>query len=197
MKKWLFNPFEFIAGWMSIFLGIAILLITALLCFYGDIHLDGVIDLHLHTQSDFSIALAEGLVNWMSMAIFIYASGLIFSKSSIRMIDVFGTQAMARFPMLLAAAVSLLLPENKVVLYFEYEFLKTGVPVDPGNKDIVFFALITLTTILMLIWMISLMYKAYSVACNIKGTTAVLSFTACVIFAEILSKTIINLIILQ
>lgn len=197
MKKWLFNPFEFVAGWTSIFIGMSILLITALVCFYGDIHLDGVLDLHLHTQSDFRISLAEGLINWMSMVVFIYASGLILSKSAIRIIDVMGTQAMARFPMLIAALASLLLSGNKVVMYFEYEFLKTGVPVELGTTDIFFFALITIITVLMLIWMAALMYKAYSVACNIKGATAVLSFTACIIFAEILSKTIINLIILQ
>jgi hypothetical protein len=39
----------------------------------------------------------------------------------------------------------------------------------------------------MLVWMVALMYRAYSVSCNTKGGKAIGSFIAALIIAEILS----------
>jgi hypothetical protein len=43
--------------------------------------------------------------------------------------------------------------------------------------------------------MVALMYKAYSVSCNLKGPKAIFSFTAGLIIAEIISKVGIWLLI--
>lgn len=46
MKIWLFNPFKFIAGNKALVLGVAAMLITAIVCLFEKTHLDGIIDVH-------------------------------------------------------------------------------------------------------------------------------------------------------
>lgn len=193
MKKWLFNPFEMVAGWMSLFIGTAIVFITAVIAFYSNTHLDGVIDLHLADSVSFLSCLLEGFIDWLSMTVFIYIGGLLFSKSAIRIIDVLGTQGMARFPFLIASVFSFFLFGNNVIHYFEYKLLKTGQPVELSATDIILFGTGTLINIVMAIWMILLMYRSYSISCNVKGNKGILSFIGCLIFAEILSKVLISI----
>ncbi|MES2681565.1 MAG: hypothetical protein V4635_16840 [Bacteroidota bacterium] len=192
MRKWLFNPFEMLAGWTSLVVGVFVIFITAVIAFYSNTRFDGVLDLHLTTATSFTGNLTEGFINWLSLSLFVYLAGLFFSRSSIKIIDVIGTQAIARFPFMFAAIFSFFFFNNNVLHYFEYTFLKIGKPVQISTSDIFMFSMGTISTVLMLVWMIALMYRAYSVSCNIKGTKAVLSFVACVIFAEILSKILIS-----
>jgi len=194
MKKWLLNPFEMLAGWASLGIGLCILLITALVACYANVHLDGVIDLHFGYHVSLKEIFLESLINWLCLAVFLYVSGFILSKSSIRILDVFGTQAMARFPYLIATIVSLSLNNNKVIAFVEYHFLNKGEAVQPGVIDILVFAFSTLTILLMLVWMVYLMYKAYSVSCNVKNVKGIFSFIAALVSAEILSKILIALI---
>src|SRR6218665_1367606 len=106
MKTWLFNPFERLAGWPALLYGLLIIVVTALVACGGGIHLDGVVDLHVAEQVSLSGSLLEGLINWLCMVLFVYLAGLLFSRSSIRFIDVLGTQALARFPFLISVGVS-------------------------------------------------------------------------------------------
>lgn len=193
MKKWLFNPFELVAGWMSLLIGAAIVLLTTVIAFYGNTHLDGVIDLHVADQVSFSGCLFEGLTDWLSLSLFVYIGGLLFSKSHIRIIDVIGTQGMARFPFLIAVISSFFLLDNQVLHYIEYKLLNIGEPVELTIAEIVLFAVGTLITLLTVIWMIVLMYRSYSISCNVKGNKGILSFIGCLIFAEIFSKVLIHL----
>ncbi len=181
-----------LAGWTSLVVGVFVIFITAVIAFYSNTRFDGVLDLHLTTATSFTGNLTEGFINWLSLSLFVYLAGLFFSRSSIKIIDVIGTQAIARFPFMFAAIFSFFFFNNNVLHYFEYTFLKIGKPVQISTSDIFMFSMGTISTVLMLVWMIALMYRAYSVSCNIKGTKAVLSFVACVIFAEILSKILIS-----
>jgi hypothetical protein len=192
MKKWLFNPFEMVAGWTSVIIGLAIIIITSLVAYFTRVHLDGVIDLHAGTETTITFSFIEGFVDWLSMAVLIYFSGLIISSSSIRFIDVIGTNAMARAPYLLACLFSVLIPNEKIMKYFEWEFFHKGEQVVLLTSDIVLFTLGSLVMILCSIWMIILMYRAYSVCCNVKGTKGIVSFIVTLIISEILSKILLS-----
>ena len=54
--------------------------------------------------------------------------------------------------------------------------------------DMSIFAFAMILTVLMAVWMVALMYKAYCVSCNIKGPKAIATFIASLIGAEVLSK---------
>jgi hypothetical protein len=194
MKTWLLNPFERLAGWSALFYGLVIIFVTALIACCGNIHLDGVVDLHVTEQVSLGSCLLEGLIDWGCMAAFIYLAGLLFSRSSIRVIDVLGTQALARFPFLVSTLVSWLCFNSNILHYMEYTFLHRGEPVSITAMDVFLFGCVMLVTLVMTIWTIYLMYKAYSVSCNVKGAKGIGSFTAALIFAEIGSKWLISLI---
>jgi hypothetical protein len=194
MKTWLFNPFERLAGWNSMLLGMLVLLSSALVASFANLHFDGVIDLHFGESVKFTTTLTECTIDWLCLSGLLYLSGLLFSKSKIRPIDVFGTQALARFPFLISALFSLLFGEKKMLRYIEYKFLHLGEVVEITALDVVSFGLLMLITLVTLVWMIWLMFKAYSVSCNLKGTKGVVTFIGALILAEIFAKILIRAI---
>lgn len=194
MKTWLFHPFERIAGLPALLAGSVILLITSIVAFFGGIHLDGVLDLHIGSEASYLNCIIEVAVDWLSMSFFIYLAGLLFSKSSIRPVDVLGTQAMARFPVFISCIGSILCFRHNFLLYMQYTFLHIGEPVDISAAEVILFGIMLLITLVMTVWQVMLMYQAYAVACNVKGTKAVLSFTGSLLLAEISSKIILSVI---
>jgi hypothetical protein len=61
--------------------------------------------------------------------------------------------------------------------------------------DLCVFVLVSFVAIAMIVWMVALMYRAYSVSCNIKGARAVITFIVSIVGAEVLSKSSILLLL--
>jgi hypothetical protein len=189
MKTWLFNPFKFIAGYKALILGIAVILLTAVVCFFNKLHLDGVIDVHGPHEAPFYVYLAEAVIDWLLLVIPLYLFGRGLSDSSIRFIDIAGTEVMARYPMFFVVLVSILTPNlptdpEKVI----HEVMSN--PMLEARLLLLAFLALPFT-----VWAVVLMYNAYRVSTNLKGPKAVWSFVASIIIAEILSKIIITSII--
>lgn len=188
LTQWLFNPFMFVAGLPALSAGLAIILVSGFFCWLGGTHFDGVLDVHPGLATQWWIFPAEGLIDWILLTIPLFFFGLIISKSSFRLIDVFGTQALARWPYLITAVVMLPSANQKVGNYIITR-MNQAPPIAAVNfADIFIFALAMLVTILMAVWMVVLMYRAYSVSCNVKGTKAIVTFIIALIGAEIISK---------
>ena len=188
LAQWLFNPFMFVAGLPALSAGLAIILISGFFCWLGSTHFDGVLDCHIGLAAQWWIFPAEGLIDWILLAIPLFFFGLIISKSSFRFIDVFGTQALARWPYLITAVVTLPSSNQKVSSYMIARLNQVQPVVAVHFTDIFIFALAMLVTILMAVWMVVLMYRAYSVSCNVKGTKAIVAFIIALIGTEIISK---------
>jgi len=188
LSQWLFNPFQFIAGGKALFIGVVIILITSGLGSISSTHFDGVLDVHTGRSVPIWLFVAEGLIDWLSLAVVLFIFGLLLRRLSFRMIDVFGTQALARWPHIITAMVALAPGYQRYSAHISYKLLKTCPVVMPYQTDALFFALVLIVVICMSIWMVVLMYRAYSVSCNIKGIKAVGSFIAGLIIAEVLSK---------
>ena len=186
--EWLFNPFRFIAGFKALLLGMAIILISAFVGSFSNTHFDGVLDVHVGLEAPLWLFFAEGLINWICMVIPLFFFGLIVSRSSFRMIDVFGTQALARWPYLITAVVMLPDANQRVFAYLMSKLIQTAPAAAIGSIDVLIFGFAMIATILMTIWMVALMYRAYAVSCNIKGAGAVITFIVSLIGAEVLSK---------
>jgi hypothetical protein len=60
--------------------------------------------------------------------------------------------------------------------------------------DFVLFGLLLMVTLACTIWMVVLMFRAFCVSCNLKGTKAGLVFTVAVLLSEILSRYLIHLL---
>lgn len=188
LKQWLFNPFQFVAGLRALVFGLVIILISGVFGWLGDTHFDGVLDIHTGMEAPAWLFFVEGPINWLCMAVPLYFFGLIVSRSSIRVVDVFGTQALARMPYLIAALVWLPDAAQRFGEYMLSQVSQVSAAATISYMDVLIFVFCAIVTILMVIWMVVLMYKAYTVSCNIKGAKAVITFIVSLVGGEVLSK---------
>lgn len=195
----LFNPSYYLAGGASLLIGIAVLLLSGLVGWLAHTHFDGVLDIHTGREAPLWIHLGEGLVDWVAMGLLLYIAGRVLSASKVRAVDVFGTQAIARFPYLVAAVATLTpaFQRQGAAMVDMAERVRGGESATavamssmgqqvPG--DLLVFLAIVVFNLLMLVWMVALMYRAYACTCNLKGARAIVSFIVVLIVAEILSK---------
>jgi hypothetical protein len=188
LRQWLFNPFQFIAGSGALLVGLAVILVTAFLGSLSNTHFDGVLDVHTGRAAPLWFFLTEVLIDWLCLSVVLLIAALFVSRSSFRIVDVFGTQALARAPHLLTILAVLPRGFDRFAEYLLAKAMQQTPTNTIESTDILFFAAGTIVMLLMIIWMVTLMYRAYSVSCNTKGGKAVSSFIAGLIIAEILSK---------
>ncbi|MHC4394389.1 MAG: hypothetical protein ACYS1A_01920 [Planctomycetota bacterium] len=191
LSQWFFNPFRFIAGFRALLLGLAIILLSAFFGWLGTTHFDGVLDFHTGLQASLWFFFAEGLINWVSLVIPLFFFGLIVSRFSFRIVDVLGTQALARWPYLITALVMLPDANRRFAEYMMSRFGLGAAVASINYVDMLIFAFAMLLSILMAVWMVALMYKAYAVSCNIKGAKTIITFIISLLGAEVLSKFVI------
>jgi len=199
----LMNPFYYLAGGPALGIGLALILLSALLGFFGNTHFDGVLDSHTGRAAPLWVFLAEGLVDWLVLALPLYLAGRLLSRSQgLRAVDVFGTQALARAPYLLVALATLLPGYQRtvarVIENLPRIFDRSGAPPTPlieHGGDFAVFLVVTVFGVLMLVWMVALMYRSYALSCNIKGARAVVSFIVSILIAEVLSKLAVGSLI--
>ena len=177
MKKWLFNPFVYLAGVRSLLIGLVIMLATAILGFLSKTHFDGTLHISFGHYQPLYVYIIEQLVAWGITVLIFYLLGIALSRSSIRFVDVAGTQALARWPMLFIA-----------MLGFGYAVhpIETPADIDAG---LIWRGLLSLPFI---VWVVALMYNAFSISCNLKGAKAVISFIAGLLFSAVLSQFVIH-----
>ncbi len=204
MKTWLFRPFDRMAGAPALGLGLLIIAVTALVARRAGLHTDGVLDLNFGPEVALWVLVAQGLINWLCLSVLLLFTGLWLSKGRFRLIDLIGTQALARWPMLLAtlwysipgigqsieASTTRLLatmPDQptEVIAPVEYLF------------DAMWLMLLSLPILAAIVWMVWLMYHGYRLVTNLSGHRAVLSFIAALVIAEVLSKVLIHFLLLQ
>ena len=194
ISQWLFNPFIFVAGYQALLLGLGIMLISAFIGFLGNTHFDGVLDVHKGLEAPLWLFLAEGIIDWLTIAMPLFFFGLLVSSSSLRMIDVFGTQALARWPYIVTSVVMLPEANQRVGAYIIFRLTSTAASVTIDYMDMLIFIFAIIVGIFMSVWMVALMYRAYVVSCNIKGARAIVTFIVSLIGAEVLSKLSILLL---
>lgn len=193
-RKWttlLFNPFAYIAGAQAFGLGLTAILVAGLVGFISHTHFDGVLDTHTGRQASLGLFLAEGLVDWLCLTVVLLIFGKLISRTSFRLVDLFGTQALARWPTLFTSLITL----PPAFQRFNLELL--AVVSTPGSMpnfaspDAAVFLAVALAMLPLTCWMVLLMYNSYSVSCNVRGGKAIGTFILGMILAEILSKMII------
>ena len=185
----LFNPFHLWAGAKALIAGLIAMIASGVIAYYSGTRFDGLLDFHFTGGAGTSYSIIyESLIWWAFFSIFLYLCGIILSKSKVRLVDVFGTQALARVPFLLVAILSALpgVAEYAIGLFTSMQNSTAG----PQTGNAALFWPVMVISLLATIWAIALMWRAYKVSCNLKGTKAVVSFIAAVLVVEALSKVI-------
>jgi len=170
--KWVYNPFEIIAGWEAFAIGIVTMALTAVFGKINHLAFSGVMDVNPGVTFSFVASFVMQAVNFLILFIVFLFAGILFSKSKTRAIDIAGTMALARAPLLLFVLLCFLpvVPENI------FDLTRT-----------VIFAIICMPFI---VWIVALMYNAYAVSFHLNGIRAVLSFIGALLIAEIISKLV-------
>ena len=196
LSQILFHPFLRIAGATSLALGLAAIVLTALIGAGQGLHFDGVLDTHVGKSGPWWLFVTEGLIDWLSLAVLMLFAGRIISKTAFRGIDLLGTQALARWPTVLTALACLAPGFHRFsdVLTKSIIGLKPGqVPQLPhAGPDAVVFGLVTLLMLACTVWMVALMWRSFSHCCNLRGGKAVGIFVITLLLAELLSKVLIG-----
>ena len=177
---WLFNPFHFLAGDQALAWGLACTVLTAWLGGIFDYRFTGVISFQRTDPAPLWHAIAQGLMAWAILSALLYIGGRLISRSRVRPIDVFGTQALARAPGLLIALIVMLPPFRDLIT----ALIAQG----SSNLSIAQLALLCsvgLVLILLLVWMVLLMYRAFAVSCNVAGGRAIAVFIAAIALGEV------------
>lgn len=176
-KKWssasLYNPFIFIAGYRSFAVGILAIILTTYLAFTTGTHYNGLLNVYFAKDTPYVYYFIEQLSHWIFLSALLFIFGTFLSNSKIRFIDVIGTQAMARTPLLLLPIIRMLPPfESFMINSFQMNFL------------------IALYIILAM-WSITLMLNAYHISCNVKHKPLAISFILAILLSEFFTKALI------
>jgi hypothetical protein len=191
------NPFHYFAGIKAMIAGIIIILVTGYLAFLSDIRFTALIGLLRKRQSFFLNYLLDGLVIWSVMSLLLLIVGKIISKSRFRIIDVIGTQALARFPYLIFVLIALIPGLITATFRYEYKLSSFENLTDLISFDLISFVIFFGIYILTSIWVIALMYRAFSVSCNVSGKKAILGFFICIVIGWLISFVVIRGVSLQ
>jgi len=183
---WLLNPFHYLSGESALPLGLLAIALTAVVGFFRRIHVDGVLDVHLGRPAPFWFFLAEGVIDWLCLTLFLGIAALVLSRSRVRLIDLAGMQALARAPQLLAVALLAVTDVRCIVA-----LAKGGSAASCGPSAIVAFVLLSVAMLVGVVWMVALMYRAFAVACNVSGGRGAAGFIPALLLAEVLSKILI------
>lgn len=178
--SFLFNPFDKIAGIKALCIGLALFAISTVLAHLGGVVFSSIISAQLIPFNLAQAFIAHG-VSLLVLILVMYVAGLIFSPSSIRLIDVAGTMTLSRAPfVIIGAMLSIPLVSSSWQKFVSVIFMpgmaseSWVAPVFIGSMVIVFICVI---------WFVVLAYNAFSVSCNIKGMKNNIVFTASFLIA--------------
>ena len=194
ISAWFWNPFSFVAGGMALAAGLAFLLITGAIAAPNRVHFDGVIDTHIGFDAPVWVFLAEGIVNWICLSTALLTGGIILKgKNRFRAVDLFGTQALARWPFFITAAICYLPGIRKVTdeLNRLARAGKLGQLPEVESFYLSLFSVATLAMILVTVWFVVLAWKSFRISCDLRGGKAVATFVISLVVAELISKYLI------
>lgn len=181
--KWVYNPFEYIAGWKAFGVGVVILVATTIIGYFGNIVFYA---LEIKSVSDINWGMAFSL-QALGLAVTIvvmYLMVLLFAKRT-RFQDILGTITLAKYPLLLMALLS---------LTFGKEMASIDVDKIINNElvfsNYVLLFVFAIASIIILAWEIALLYNAFRVSSNLKELKCAVLFTIALLVSEVITLVI-------
>ncbi|MYB33511.1 MAG: hypothetical protein F4Y20_13680 [Acidobacteria bacterium] len=176
IARWLFNPFVRVGGEQALLIGTAVIVVTGLLAAAGETHFGGLLRLSIGSSVPLWVPVVEGLVIWVVMSVLFVLSSLLVAPRSVRPLDIAGTQALARAPLVLLALANLPAPVRDANR-------ETAAAIAEGRLPPQMAASLIAGVVggVCVVWMVQLMWKAFAVSCNQRGGRAVAFFVAVVI----------------
>jgi len=195
--KWVYNPFEQFAGWKAFGIGVIILCIATVIGYFGNTVFYGISIKIVSSVTWGKVFLLQGLGLAVTVAV-IWTIALLSAKN-VRFQDILGTVTLAKYPLILPAIMFLAFSKRLNEI--------TDIIMSAANiqeileitsiltvMDYALFVVIAIVSILILVWTIALLFNAFRVSTNLKGTKCALLFVAIMLISEILLQVIISII---
>jgi hypothetical protein len=144
------------------------------------------------------VLVVQGVSNWLILSLALLGMGSWLSDDRFRVLDLFATQALARWPLLIGAAW-LAIPSVGGGIESRTARLMAQMPEQPGQViapmeymlDAMWLLLMSLPVLAAIVWMVWLMFHGYALVTNLRGMRVFFSFAGALVVAEIASKILI------
>ena len=189
--RWMYNPFEKLAGWEAFYIGLIAMCIATVLGYYGHTVFYGLSAKSVPTVTWCRVFSLQVL--GLSVTIFVMWVIALLAAKHVRFQDILGTVTLAKYPLILAAIVFLSFGKwlnelNKKLMSMDVYKIINEITV----SDYVLIFALSVITIPIFVWEIALLFNAFKVSTNLKGGKCAFLF----ITALLISEMIINVIVI-
>lgn len=184
----LINPFQKIAGFQALNWGLAGLIVSTVLSTATGYHYHGLLHFGPAPNPAWWCFVAEHLIIWLIPSILFYGCTVCFSKSHIRIIDVFGTVLFAQIPFVFMNLFTFIPAVQKSMN------IDTNIPLEQiaRQPEFIIGSMILLISSIFLILTLIWMYQALRVSGNLKGGKLVAIYIAGIILSDVICRLIIK-----
>ena len=183
VARWLFNPFVRIGGEQALAIGLGVIVVSGLVAAAGGAHFDRLLGFRVGYSVSWWVPVVEGLVNWSVISVLLVLVSLLVAPRTVRLVDIAGTQALARVPLLFGALACVPVRDGTVELGNAAAEGRMSLSMPPAAILVA-----GLFAIACVIWMVWLMWKAFAVSCNQRGARAVAIFVVAVIAGQLATQ---------
>lgn len=186
----LYNPLAVIRPRAGLFAALLIVIALTVVAWWGGIHLDGALDIHITPDRPSAVAvILESAIAWLSVAFLLFLSARIFSGAG-GLASYAAVTGLSRFPYILSALVfSRQLLGNAVLAAFTVG--ENEVTVRPQELFTPALALASVAVVGLIVWAIFILYLGYKQVSGLRGGRAGLSFLIGLLIAELVSKILL------
>ena len=179
------NPYTRIAGLPAFGLGLIFLVLIGFIGAANGVIFDGVLDVHFPGNVTIVNSFLYLAIDLFSLVMVMFFAGLFVSRS-FRFVDILGTMTLSKAPFLILAlaAYFVTVPDTKDILEDPSIVLQSAS-----------FLFILILSFPIIIWNITLIYNAFKISCDVKGTTLNLNIIFGLLLSEIISKALIYFLI--
>ena len=188
MFEKLFNPFRFLSLRQALCWGIVALILTSVFCWQAEITLASLTQLTFDGDGSLFESVFRQVAMWLFFSALLFVSGLIFSHSKVRFIDVASFTMFARIPydvMLLLFLVPEIRTAMEVVSDRNFAELNANIP------GLIAYSVVS---VFFLAWFFVWCYKAFAESTNLKNGRGVWIFALCFIVAFFSSQVVMKYI---
>lgn len=188
--EFLKNPFYRVAGYTSLAWGVGGIVVATAIAFVGGVHFHGLLHYGGAPNGAWWCFVVEHLVVWLVPSVLIYLSALFCSRSHVRPVDVLGTVAFAQLPFVLLSLFMALPPMREVATIQSVQAVHALLTDTPRLLVLVWIGVVSL---LLSIWVLYWLFRATSVACNLKGRNLWIVFIIGAFGGDVLCRYLIGL----
>lgn len=188
--EFLKNPFYRVAGYTSLAWGVGGIVVATAIAFVGGVHFHGLLHYGGAPNGAWWCFVVEHLVVWLVPSVLIYLSALFCSRSHVRPVDVLGTVAFAQLPFVVLSLFMALPPMREVATIQSVQAVDALLTDTPRLLVLVWIGVVSL---LLSIWVLYWLFRATSVACNLKGCNLWIVFIIGAFGGDVLCRYLIGL----